>query len=156
MKTEIERIAWLLRGTYEKGAWHGPTVKEVLQDVTAETALTRLPNTHSIIELVAHMTSWRTFVAKRLAGDTEFSVTKETNFPPTTDWAKALQELDNSQTILLEAVEKFPESRLFELVPNSNSPYQYSFYILLHGIIHHDLYHTGQIMLLKKAAAQSA
>ena len=151
MKNEISNIISLLQCTFEKGAWHGSSVKEMLKDISSEQSLKRVNNTHSIIELVAHMTAWRIFVAKRLEGDIEFKMTEELNFPSLPDWALTLQQLEDSQIRLLSALEEFPESRLPELV--TSSTHQYSFYALLHGIIHHDLYHIGQIALIKKSTS---
>ena len=148
MERELKTLIKTLQHTYEKNAWHGPAVKEVLENVTATDALKRLPNSHSIIELVAHMTAWRIFVVKKLQGNTEYKVTDEMNFPTPTDWVKTLEELDASQQRLLEALKDFDSSKLYEPVPHGS--YNYNFYTLLHGIIHHDLYHTGQIALLKK------
>jgi uncharacterized damage-inducible protein DinB len=147
MKTETEKIISLLQHTFEKDAWHGPAVKEVLNGVTEKTALNRLPDTHSIIELVAHMTAWRTFTIKKLEGDDTYQVTDALNFPDVRDWPEALRELEASQALLLKAVEKFPEEKLSAIVPG----HPYNYYTLIHGIIHHDLYHTGQVMLIRKA-----
>lgn len=149
MKSEIERLVSLLRRTFEKNAWHGPAVKEVLEGVTEQQALKRIGNTHSIIELVTHMTSWRIFVVRKLQGEDDYKVTDELNFPETTDWARALRELDESQEKLLEAIRSFPEGKLGDLVPHNT--YRYTYYTLMHGIIHHDLYHTGQLSLIKRA-----
>jgi uncharacterized damage-inducible protein DinB len=150
MKTEIEKLTSLLRKTFNANAWHGPAVKEVLHDVTPELSLKRLNNTHSIIELVTHMTSWRIFVIEKLQGNEQYTVSDELNFPKTTDWVRAVADLDASQSRLLAAIEKFPLEKLSELVPPSDK-YKYTYYTLIHGIINHDLYHTGQIMLIKKA-----
>jgi uncharacterized damage-inducible protein DinB len=149
MKTETEKITKLLHRTFGKGAWHGPSVKETLDKVSTDHAHDRLtPNTHSIIELVAHMTSWRTFVTKRLQGDADFQVSEEMNFPKETTWSKVLDDLEQSQEALLTAVNEFPVDKLGELVPHAE--FKYTYYTLLHGIIHHDLYHTGQIALIVK------
>ena len=148
MERELKTLIKTLQHSYEKNAWHGPAVKEVLEGVTATDALKRLPNSHSIIELVAHMTAWRIFVVKKLHGNSEYKVTDEMNFPTPTDWVKTLEELDASQQRLLEALKDFDSSKLYEPVPHGS--YNYNFYTLLHGIIHHDLYHAGQIVLLKK------
>ena len=148
MDSEIKNIHKLLRHTYEKNAWHGPAVKEVLESIPPEQAHNRLPETHSIIELVAHMTAWRFFVIKKLQGDPEYKVAEQMNFPSVTNWLDAILELDKSQAELLKALEGFDSARLFEIVKHGS--YQYSYYTLLHGIIHHDLYHTGQIAIIKK------
>jgi uncharacterized damage-inducible protein DinB len=146
---EVNRIISTLRKTFEKNAWHGPAVKEVLNDITAENAFKRLPGTHSIIELVAHMVSWRNFVIRRINGDDAFTVTDQLNFPAATDWEATCAELEKSQHELIQAIQTLPEEKLKDIVPHGE--YKYTFYTLLHGIIHHDLYHTGQIMLVKKS-----
>jgi hypothetical protein len=149
MKTEKEKLIRLLNRTFIKGAWHGPAVKEVLHDVTEEVAMKRLPNTHSIIELVSHMTSWRIFTVEKLKGNIEFKVSDEMNFPVETYWQKAYTNLEASQIKLVQAIEAFDEAKLSQLVPHAS--HEYTYYTLIHGIVHHDLYHTGQIVLIKKA-----
>ena len=152
MKNEIQSILSLLKRSFEKNAWHGPTVKEAIEGLTQQQVSTRIQHTHSIIELVAHMTAWRVFVISRLTGNDSFEVTDDLNFPKETDWEKVIQNLFESQVQLLKAVELFPDSRLHEIVPHAE--YRYSYYTLLHGIIHHDLYHTGQIMLIRRSLEQ--
>ena len=148
MNTEIQNILSLLTKTFEKNAWHGPSVKEVLSDITPEQSLKRLDRTHSIIELVAHMTSWRIFVIRKLEGDIDYKVEDDKNFPAESDWTKALKDLYASQAQLVELVKNFPSVKLSDIVPHGS--YKYSYYTLVHGIIHHDLYHIGQIALIKK------
>jgi len=148
MKTEIQLIESLLRRTYEKNAWYGPSLQEALSGITATQSQARVNNTHSIMELVAHMTSWRKFVLSRLTGDVAFEVTDEINFPKVSDWNQVLLDLEESQQKLVGAIKDLPDEKLRELVPHGS--HKYTFYTLLHGIIHHDIYHTGQISLLKK------
>jgi len=147
MKTEIQRIINALQHTYEKNAWHGPSVKEALADVTEKQSSNRMGDSHSIIELVAHMTAWRTFVTEKLKGNDAFELTDEQNFTNEKDWNKALINLEQSQVNLLKALSEISDEKLNEVVPNR----KFKFHVMLHGIIHHDLYHTGQIVLLKKA-----
>src|SRR5688572_4099256 len=101
MKTEIQKLTSLLQRTFEKYAWHGPSVMETLQNITQDIANNRLNNTHSIIELVAHMTAWRDFVISRLEGNNDFKVTDELNFPVVKDWTQVFTALQQSQTKLL-------------------------------------------------------
>ncbi len=150
---ESRRIARTLHEAYSGAAWHGPSVQEILRELTPAQAFSRpIPGAHSVWELVLHMSRWRVFVWNKVAGDHSFEITSpeqdwprvDTNSP--TAWKAALEELENTQQQLLEALETFPDSRLSETVPGR----EYSYYKLLHGIIGHDLYHTGQIALLKK------
>jgi uncharacterized damage-inducible protein DinB len=149
MKSEIENLTSLLKRTFEKGAWYGPSVHDVLSKVTTDNAQKKLNNTHSIIELVAHMTSWRNYVVSRLTGNIDFEVTEAMNFPSERDWVKAKADLNGSQEALMRAVASFPVEKLNELVPQAT--HRYTYYTLIHGIIHHDIYHTGQISLILKA-----
>lgn len=150
MDKEIADLIALLKQTFTKGAWHGPSVLEALEDVTEEQAFRKLPETHSIIELVGHMTAWRLYTCKKLQGDATYKVTQELNFPKQEDWRQTLSDLEESQRQLVAALEKFSAGQLEEDVPGTATPLKY--YTLVHAIIHHDLYHTGQIVLLKKAA----
>lgn len=143
---EINNIATLLIKTFQGPAWHGPSILESLENITPQQALHKISGSHSIIELVAHMTTWRNFVAKRLSGNSTYEVSDADNFPSLTDWNSAVDKLKESQTNLLTALKAFPESKLFTTVPTR----KYDFYTMLHGIVQHDVYHTGQIILLKK------
>jgi hypothetical protein len=68
-------------------------------------------------------------------------------------WQRALSGLERAHRDLVAAVRNLPESRLFE---PTNDPRSrplgagVSYYVLLHGIVQHDVYHAGQIAILKK------
>lgn len=146
-KTEIQNLIDTLSHTFEKNAWHGPAVLEALEDLSAVQAEQRIGNSHSIIELVGHMTAWRIFVCEKLEGNAAFDIdTDEMNFPSTKNLMTAIQELKASQKRLLKLLEQTPVEKLEEKVPGR----PFKFKVMLNGIIHHDLYHTGQIVLLRK------
>lgn len=147
MKTESQKLIDILSHTFEKNAWHGPAVLEVLAAIPAEMATARIGESHSIIELVAHMTAWRNFVSEKLEGNAEFDLSEAQNFPKVNNWKTVLADLTQSQQRLLNALAQMPDERLQEKVPNR----PFKFFTMLHGIIHHDLYHIGQIVLIKKS-----
>lgn len=149
MDPEIQNMVSLLERTFEKGAWHGPSVKETIADISEKQAFTSLQHTHSIIELVAHMTAWRRYVIQKLAGDLAYSVTDDLNFPKPRVWAQTVTDLLSTHNELLKAFQGLPLSKLYQQVPWTHEPFTY--YSILHGIIHHDLYHIGQINLIKKS-----
>lgn len=154
MKSEIQNIVSLLERTFDKGAWHGPAVKEALADLSADEASHRLPGTHSIIELVGHMTAWRRYLIKKLSGDFSYKVTDDLNFPQAVDWNVVVEELLDSQVQLIAALKALPAEKLSEQVPWTEESFTY--YRIIHGIIHHDLYHAGQIILIRKASAKQS
>lgn len=154
-KDETLRIIDLINDTYEsEEAWHGPSLVASLRDVSPAVAEARLtPNTHSIAEIVYHITTWRIFVARKLQGDAEFDIVtadkdwKVFGMVDDFEWETLQMELSLSQDELVTLLEQMEDDAyLEEIVPGRN----YSFYTLLHGIIHHDLYHAGQISLIKK------
>jgi uncharacterized damage-inducible protein DinB len=153
MATEIDRITRLLEKTFDKQPWYGSSVMSVLKEIDPAQVHKRVGQAHTMIELVLHMTAWRTFALSRLSGDITYQVTDELNFPkPSTQpdaWSKALKSLEANQRDLLAAVAKFPDDKLGELVPGAS--HKYTWYTLLHGIIDHDVYHLGQIAILQRA-----
>lgn len=141
-----------LRRSFEGRAWHGPAVMEILKGVTARQAAARpIGNAHSIWELVLHMTAWHRAVLARLQGGLG-RVSAARNFPAVTDtgeaaWRRAIEELRHSHAEIMASVNALPKSRLSETVRGK----KYTLEFMLHGLIQHDLYHAGQMALLKKA-----
>jgi uncharacterized damage-inducible protein DinB len=150
MKTEVQKIIDILSHTYEKNAWHGPAVKEVLAKLKPGHAGLRAGNSHSIEELIRHMTAWRNYVIRKLQGDETFELTDDDNFPTRKNWDEAIRLLEESQQNLITALQQAPDDLLQQKVPGR--PFKY--FTMLHGIIHHDLYHTGQIMMILKGNGQ--
>lgn len=150
--TETHRINSQLKRAFQGQAWHGPSLRELLDGVTAEQAAAKpVPNAHSIWELVNHIIAWEQIVKQRLEGDAVNSIPAEVNFPPVSDaseeaWQGALQKLEVSNQSLREAIKRIDDAKLEEKAAGQD----YSVYFMLHGVIQHDLYHAGQIALLKK------
>src|SRR5881396_2117233 len=91
---EVERILDQLKRAYEGNAWHGPSVKEVLNGVTAAQAHARpLQKAHSIYELVRHIAVWEDVGRRRLQGDpAEVVVSSPEDWPPGDDTSEAAWE----------------------------------------------------------------
>lgn len=149
--TETKRIADQLHRAYHGGAWHGPALRQLLSGVSAKQAAARpLRGAHTIWELVLHITAWKGAVLRRMQGKA-VSLSPAKNFPPmpqatTGNWKRTLDALRAAQNDLQRAISALPESRLKKVVPGK----RYSLYFMLHGLVQHDLYHAGQIALLKK------
>ncbi|MFY9560419.1 MAG: DinB family protein [Terriglobales bacterium] len=155
--SETTRIADQLRRAFRGEAWHGDSLFEILEGVTAAQAAAHpVKHAHSIWELLLHITAWDGAVRRRLTGEA-VELSDEQNFPPVKDtgemaWRKALEHARRVHDELVEAVTAFPDERLSEKVPGkAKEPDWYTFYYMLHGVAQHELYHAGQIALLKKA-----
>jgi uncharacterized damage-inducible protein DinB len=152
--SEAARIADQLRRAFGGEAWHGDSVFEILKGVTAAQAAARpIARAHTIWELVLHVAAWDGAVLRRLGG-VAVTLSDAENFPPVTNtsdaaWRKALAEVRRVHETLVEAVSVLPDSRLDEIVPGKEGAH-YTFYYMLHGVVQHELYHAGQIALLKK------
>ncbi|MGA7558791.1 MAG: DinB family protein [Terriglobales bacterium] len=153
--SEAARIADQLRRAFYGGAWHGDSLFETLEGVTAERAAARpVANAHTIWELVLHIAAWDGVVRRRMTGVAVAELPDKKNFPPVLDasaaaWASTLEEVRRVHEELIAAVEKFPEKSLTKPVPGKKGAH-YNFYYMLHGVLQHELYHAGQIALLKK------
>ena len=154
--TEAFRLADQIRRAFEGRAWHGDSILELLTDVNAKTAGGRpIKDAHSIWEILLHIAAWDDVVTRR-AGGTAVTLADAQNFPAVTDtseaaWNQAIETTKKTHHELIRAVAAFPDSRLAEQVPGKTQNY-YNFYYMFSGIVQHELYHAGQIALLKKAA----
>ena len=151
--SEIKRLNDQLKRAFQGKAWHGPSVSEVLEGVTAAQAAAHpIEGTHSIWELTLHIGTWERVGRRRIEEPTPIDVSDEEDWPAVEDtsddaWSRTLDELKRSHEALRAAIRGLDEARLEDIVPGT----QYSVYFLLHGVSQHDLYHAGQIALLKKA-----
>jgi len=152
--SETTRLADQIRRAFEGEAWHGDSVREILTGVNATKAAARpIPDAHTIWELVLHIAAWDKVVTSRIAG-TAAMPTDDENFPKVKDsseaaWGRALEQLWQTHDALVKAVTGFPEARLMERVPGKTHDY-YNFFYMFSGVAQHELYHAGQIALLKK------
>jgi len=127
-----------------------------LEGITAAQAAARpIASAHTIWELVLHIAAWDGAALRRIGG-TAVELADAENFPVVSDasdaaWHKTTAQVRNTHQDLIAAVVALPDSRLFEIVPGKHGPH-YTFYYMLHGVVQHELYHAGQIALLKKAS----
>jgi uncharacterized damage-inducible protein DinB len=154
--SESARLADQIRRAFEGSAWHGDSVLKLLADVDAKTAAARpIKNAHTIWELVLHVAAWDDAVCRRAKG-TAVSLSNKQNFPPVVDrseaaWRKSIERLKHAHGQLVKTVAAFPDSRLGRRVPGKKATY-HNFFYMFSGIVQHELYHAGQIALLKKFA----
>jgi uncharacterized damage-inducible protein DinB len=160
LETEIDRIVDQLGREYSGDAWHGSPLTRILDGIDHDQAAARpIAGAHTIWELVLHVTAWKNEVRRRIGGAPS-GEPPEGDWPavpasPTEQaWREAVTALDAAHRALVDAVGRLPETQLFE---PTNDPRNratgagVSHYVLLHGAVQHDVYHAGQIGLLKKA-----
>lgn len=149
--SEAAYIAYELSEVHEGNAWHGPSLREALDRLTAEQAAARpIESAHSIWEIVEHIAGWENVFRLRLEGTQRRA--PEEDFPTVGQvneeaWKQALAKLDATHARLIKVISELPDTKLDETVVGTG----YSVRYLLHGIVRHHVYHAGQIVLLRKA-----
>jgi uncharacterized damage-inducible protein DinB len=154
---QIALLLALLDQSYDKKAWHGPNLRGAIRRLSAAQAAWR-PNRrrHNIAEHVVHAAYWKYAVRRRLRGEKRGAFPlKGSNWftlpQPLSEetWRGYLSLLDEQHRALRQAVAEFPEGHLHRPSPGS----KFVAAQLIYGIASHDLYHVGQIQLLKRLQA---
>ncbi len=150
--SEIARIVDQLRRGWDGDAWHGTPLWTMLCDVTASEANARpIPGAHTIAEIVQHLAYWKQATVQRVNGEL-ISPSHDEQWPPHRDtsesaWRQALELLQSRHHVFIQIVERLSDDQLTQPIAGRD----YDLYVQLHGSLQHDLYHAGQIALLKRA-----
>ena len=156
---ELNTLLLIIDQAFDHKSWHGTNLKGSIQGLRAEAAAWRpAPKRHSIWEIVLHAAYWKYVVRRRLLGE------KRGSFPlkgsnwierPTSRaadekaWKSDVSLLLDTHQSLRAAIASLPAKSLRYTPPGS----KVSNFALITGIAAHDLYHAGQIQLLKRLGA---
>lgn len=149
LRARVSLLLRMLDDGYTRKAWHGPNLKGSLRGVTAEDAAWRpASGRHNIWEIALHAAYWKYAVRRRLVGELRgsFPVRGSNWFvrPQTLSekaWRRDRAMLEKTHRALLAAVEDIDRKTLEARAS------------MLFGIAFHDVYHAGQIQLLKRLRA---
>jgi uncharacterized damage-inducible protein DinB len=148
---ENELIVKLFEDLFDGSPWIDVNMMGTLENITAEKA-SKKPSVsqNSIWEIVNHLISWRLNVLQRVQGKV-IETPDHNYFEPVRDispaaWKNTLSKLKESQTQWLEFLKEFQPDSYSKVYVNNKMTY----YEHIHGILQHDAYHLGQIVLLAK------
>lgn len=155
--TTLPQFIKELEDAHEGKPWYGLSFHSIVDDITPKEALAVAGNGMSIARLVYHMIKWRKALSERLIGTPGFMAKDEDpdNWVPLNTlneetWEAAKKEYDRQQELIISELKKRDEAFLDEeWYPERN--YRY----LVSGIIQHDIYHLGQISLLRSMLRSS-
>jgi|SRR6188508_1981344 hypothetical protein len=146
-----ELIIIQLEQAFRRKSWHGTNLLGSIRGIDAETASWRpAKGGHNVWELIVHAAYWKYSVYRRFADEprSRFPANGSNWFerPFGTDLKADINLLKDYHTKLIEAVRNYPDSRLTKIPKGSKTTYL----DLAIGAAAHDLYHAGQIQLIKR------
>lgn len=148
---ETLRISKLFSDLYDGSPWIGVNFMDTLSSLPAEKAYKRvMPQWNTIWEITNHIISWRLNVLRRVQG--EVIKTPSHNYilpvknPTDKEWQKTLKQLKESQDRWIAFLMDFNSKGFENVYPNN----QMTYYEHMQGIIQHDAYHLGQIVIMAK------
>ena len=155
MDTRASLLAALHRA-YDGRSWHGPNLLGSIKGLTPEEAFYRPGRgRHTVYDLVLHAAYWKHVARRRLTGEKRgsFPVKGSNFFPepkvkaaPAVRGARAV--LEEAHRALVAAVEALPDEAFGEKRGSWTAEETIA------GVAAHDLYHAGQIQLVKKFFAE--
>ena len=150
--TEVQRIIDQLERAMNGPAWHGPSLCEILSGVSPSSANTvSLKGAHTIWEILLHVIAWIRIGRLRIdSAQPAVDPDEKEDWPQVEDtgevaWAHVMSRLREEHKSLLKSISRVSDSDLSRIVVGK----EYNVYFLLHGIAQHNLYHAGQIALIK-------
>lgn len=152
---EVDRLVARMAEAFDGAPWYGPSLRSALDGVTsAEAFATPVPGAHGIAELVRHLTWWKRVVRRRLQGD-PVSDANAVDWPPlrprSRSWRALRADLQAAHAELVTEVRALTPRALNRTVPGQSIPIR----AMLHGVADHDIYHAGQVVLLRRALEES-
>src|SRR5262245_50659100 len=152
--SEVQLLLMLLDEGYSRKTWHGPNLRGSLRGIAAESAARRpAPERHNIWEVAVHAAYWKYVARRRLLGDKRgsFALKGSNWFATPTEvsskaWKDQLTLLDQEHLSLKAAVASLKPG-LLRFTPVGS---KFNNLALIGGIANHDIYHAGQIQLLKR------
>ena len=155
MDPGIALLVRLIEQGYDRKAWHGTNLRGSLRGLSPVQSSWRLsPERHSIQELALHCAYWKYTVVRRLTGAKRgsFPLTGSNFFArpgvtTTHQWKSDLRLLEDMHRMLIAAVSTLRDRDLAGKAPGGSV----SIEAVVSGIACHDVYHAGQIQLIKRA-----
>jgi hypothetical protein len=155
-KSSLQMLLDVIDQAFDRQSWHGPNLRGSLRGVTHGEALWRpQPERHNIWEHVLHAAYWKYTVRRRILGEKRGSFPLAgSNWitPPETTpaaWRHHVKLLTDTHRSMRAAIAEMPPSKLHNRLPGAKIMY----FHLISGIASHDVYHAGQIQLLKRLQA---
>jgi hypothetical protein len=153
-RAAVSSLLEQLDEAYDRQSWHGPNLRGSLRGLDVDQALWRpAPDRHNAWEIAIHAAYWKYVAWRRLTGEKRGAFPRKgSNWiasptPPSEKrWRDDVILLGESHRKLREAVARLSDADLRRRAPGGKE----TIGRLVRGVAAHDLYHAGQIQLLKR------
>lgn len=155
MKTLINNIVKQLNEVQQGKIWIGVNFNKKINDLNENEVFKKLtPKMHSVAELISHLTFWRKETILKIKTQSSF-LTEESEKNWLTNenlkeigWKKIKDDYNNSLIEIISLVQHKDDSFLNEIYFDSDYKGDYNYLFLIEGMLHHDIYHLGQIGMI--------
>jgi hypothetical protein len=175
LQTPRDLLVAIIDQAYNRTSWHGTNLRGSIRRVGVEQAVWRpKPNRHNIWEIVVHAAYWKYAAARRFTSPLDcrsgrpeqrrgtgargaFRLKGSNWFRRPLDRANATERAWREDVALLDETHDTLREAVARLSPEdlTRTPHgkKVSNFALLSGIAAHDLYHAGQVQLLKRLSS---
>lgn len=132
-----------------RDGWHGPSIFKLVEALSLDEAIDRpLPHRHTIWEILNHVVFWIDMAKQVLRGRAHPKIGELDDWPSmgvsAEEWRSSVRALTDSKRELVEAIRNFNKGFDEKIVPDD-----FTYGWMLEGLCNHNLYHTGQIIILR-------
>ena len=151
----IDNIIHQLKEVQEGKPWIGTSFYRKLDQIMEDEAFLRpLPDLHSVAEIISHLTAWRKeTIVKIRTGKGSLTDESEENWLGNdilrkTGWSKLKTDYRNSLSELIDLLQARDDDFLDEKYYDADFKGHYNYGFVIYGMLHHDIYHLGQLGII--------
>ena len=156
MNSRIDKLVFQLQNVFDGTPYYGDSIQSIINLITYESANNSIDNGHTIAQIIEHMLAWRLVAIEHLKGNIHYDIELGSDKDWTslkitspTEWVKLKQAFAQSHETLIELLKQKEDSWLSSKLEGK----AFSYNFLLKGIIQHDIYHIGQVNMLKNVSS---
>lgn len=148
----IKEISESLKTVYNGQPWYGSNLLDILNTIGSANPNANLNGSNTLGQVLEHMIQWKRFTIEKIKGNESFHIELNSN----QDWNKGKVYTQEEFTELIRNF-KIACEELIDFINDKEDSFlenlaykKYSYEVLIEGSIQHDIYHAGQLALLKK------
>lgn len=157
MRVLIQELINQLHEVQDQNLWMGQNYAKKLDYINEDNAFIRpFPNLHSVAEVLSHLTIWRNETLLKIkSGKGSITEDSEENWLPNEKlmkrgWKEIREQYQNSLLAITALLDDKDDGFLKEKYYDTDFKDYYEYRFVLNGMLHHDIYHLGQLGIIIK------